>query len=406
VVATAALALAGCGGGGGVAGTNVSGTSYKGPTAGAVVCAYRIDKSAAGKKGAKLEALVSSTPSVRDGCVVTGNDGTFNYVLPETPKVDVILESTGGTYCSDESIFDGTNCAGGGTPIVMGSNALRTLVSPPASGTLTTAPLTLLTTAAVDQADSLSPSSFAAAYATIATNFGLSDKSPSASPATGELKTVLAKLTDYVGADTTVLADVIAGIASGAVRAEGGNIVSPQATLQCTALQASDLQGPAGTFSSGFSTDRCTDTVDGATLYFYLFDQPIATALQSGQPAAGRFFKTLFTGPCSAPGMQAGQESTEIVAQFQGTQSVPYGPSANDWATQGGSANRLAITYRASAVMGFPEDVTRAHLLCRTRPADAGDVNFDVYLTSAESPLRGGWLSRFDAWLKFTGFAQ
>ncbi|MEJ7932358.1 hypothetical protein WG922_20465 [Ramlibacter sp. AN1015] len=218
------LVLAACGGGGNggaapsdpaAATATVKGQVFKGPVHGAAVCVHAIS---AGIRGDRLAAQAGSGPSVTDGCVVTGADGTYSIVLPAGTHADLLVESTGGTYCSDESSFDGTACAGGGTPVSMGSHTLRTVLAAPTDGTVD-APVTLLTTAAVQAATAPDAASFATAYGTIAANFA-APADPSTSPSAGALTTVLRNLAVYVGPSTADLGDILSGIAAGTLVAK------------------------------------------------------------------------------------------------------------------------------------------------------------------------------------------
>ena len=214
-----AVVLASCGGNGGPAPSDssssvLSGHVYKGPTAGASVCAYAIE---AGARGAQVAAQPGSTPSIVDGCVVTAADGAYSFILPAGTAGELLVESTGGTYCSDESTFDGTRCSGTGTPVAMGDNVLKTVVGAPATGTVNV-PLTLLTTAAVQAAATLDASAFNTAYGTLAASFN-APADPASSPVSGDLTSVLQKLAVYVGPGTSDLAEILAGMAAGTLTA-------------------------------------------------------------------------------------------------------------------------------------------------------------------------------------------
>jgi hypothetical protein len=213
----AAILGAGClGGSGGGSAASLTGVVYKGPTAGAQVCAYRIDDAAADRKGALVEAQPGSGPTLREGCVVTGADGAYAIVLPAEAAggARLLVESTGGTYCSDESLLAaGSTCAGGGTPIAMGATPLRAFVAAPPANSVSV-PLTLLTTAATQAAATLDAAGYAAAYGTIANSFGVS-ADPSTSPRDGVLSGVLTTLSGMVGTDGGNIGAIVGAIASG-----------------------------------------------------------------------------------------------------------------------------------------------------------------------------------------------
>ncbi|MEJ7929398.1 beta-propeller fold lactonase family protein [Ramlibacter sp. AN1015] len=243
----------------------ISGQVYKGLTYGASVCVFAID---AGARGARMAAQPDSAPTPSDGCVVTAADGTYSFVLPAGTQGDLLVEATGGTYCSDETRYDGTRCTGGGTPISMGTNALRTVVTAQPEGTVQ-AHLTLLTTAAVQSSGALSATAFAASYAPIAANFA-APSDPATSPGAGPLATVLGNLAVYVGTDTTDLADIVSDIAAGtliaknttfapgvelAVGTDGGLLHLFKATRQeVVQVSTATLPGIPGSYSRSGST--------------------------------------------------------------------------------------------------------------------------------------------------------
>lgn len=154
ILATAcAVLLAACGGGGGstsASGAAVSGAVVKGPVLGATVCAYRIN---GGAKGAliPLSAAPGASGSIAGGCYVTAANGSYNFVMPGNVSGDVLLEATGGSYCSNESVIAAGACSGGGSVINLGASVLSSAINVPATGNATIY-ITPLTTAAVNAA--------------------------------------------------------------------------------------------------------------------------------------------------------------------------------------------------------------------------------------------------------------
>jgi hypothetical protein len=420
------MVLAGCGGGGsgGVAsaagGGSLSGQSYKGPTAGASVCAYAIDNAAVSRKGAQVQAQAGSTASVVDGCVVTANDGTFNLVLPANVSGDLMVESTGGTYCSDESVFNGTSCAGAGTPIAMGTAQLRSVVTAAASGTVNV-PLTLLTTAAVGSASAgtLHAASFATAYGNVATAFGLTGSTTATSPATGALQTALAALSTYLGGDTTLLGGVVAGIAGGAITSATGSVTAP-AEIDCSPLAASDLAysymgppimmpgpggipmmmpGPTYTDQSYGFRSACTNSADGLSSVDtrYTFG---AANLLNGAELSGTYKVHSFSGSCGTERSYVDTLSLPMTVQYEGTQAIARSASTDPLKAQQGTATRLRVTLLPSG----SAPTTHHHLFCRTQAAAPQTVNFQGLITAVNSPLKDGSLSRLDAASVYTNY--
>lgn len=440
-VSAAIATLAACGGHpGGTAstaspatGATVSGQSFKGPTAGATVCAWAIDNAAADRKGAQVMAQEGSRPRLANGCVVTANDGTYSFALPAGTSGDLLFESSGGTYCSDESVFDGTACAGTGTPIAMGSASLRTVVDTPAGGAVANAPLTLLTTAATTAAGTLSASTFKANYNTVAANFGLADTDPASKPdADGALKTMLTGLTTFVGGDTRDLGRIVKNIAAGTLKIGTGSSSSnnssegsleAEAAIECSPLAQTDLQyqglGIGGwtidpiTFlpvpmppmpytisAGGVVSESCVVSDDGlGSMRMQLFAQ--LGSLLNGQDVSGTYSVYQFdNATCAGQGTGG---STQATLRYEGTQAIPLSASADPSRSQVGTATRLVLTLQPSTTLGITQAVTENHLFCRTQAATPGTTNFKGYLTSPDSPKVNGFRSRLDGKHKLTG---
>lgn len=392
LAAAAAVACGGSGGGGtvaqGASAVVVSGQSYKGPAAGATVCAYRVDAAQPGGRGAQVAAQPGSTPAVADGCVVTANDGSYSLVLPADTTGDLLLESRGGTYCSDESVYDGAACGGGGRPIAMGDARLRTVVV--AGSGPVTAPMTLLTTAAVERAGSgLSAASFGTAYAAIAAGVGVAPD-PAAAPGAGPLATLLASLTTYVGGDTSTLASVTGGLASGQLTAAGGAL-QPAQGFVCTAVGAQDR-------NLGFALSSCTDLPDGGSRRIsYRFSW--SELLNADGAVQGGYSDQTFTGSCARPGEPLGDGSEGLLAVFnEGVQTLPLQASADPARAQSGTANRLV--FRVSSRDPDIVPTVTPVLYCKTRSAvnNVSDFPpaFSGFLSSPSSPTADGFPTRID----------
>ena len=163
--------VSGCGGGdsnvaapaAGSGGT-ISGSVSKGPVNSATVCVYKIDNAAAGRKGAQIVATGPAGATIISGCVVTQADGSYTLILPPDTSGDVIIETSGGTYCSNEAQYDKVSltCQGAaGIPVALGTNALRTVVAAPVSGTITSVAVTPFSTASFANAITAGALSFA-----------------------------------------------------------------------------------------------------------------------------------------------------------------------------------------------------------------------------------------------------
>ncbi|RYX95444.1 MAG: hypothetical protein EOO28_11835 [Comamonadaceae bacterium] len=364
----------------------VTGAAYKGPLSSASICVYKLDNAAEGKKGALVAAQTGSTPSVASGCVVTGNDGNYSLVLPADTSGELVIESKGGTYCSDESLYNGSTCAGGGTPVPMGSSVLRTVLAAPAGGVIASAPLSILTTAAASGTGTLSVSAFTSAFNAVAANVGVTGATPSTAPTASAVSATLQALSNYLGGDASILADVVAGIANGAIKAVGGTVQTTTA-LTCSALEASDT-------ASAYALRSCVPAGDGT---FTRITYEFRSTLLNGQAEERYIYATKGypDATCSGPGTTT--ESIPYTIASSGSATLALSASANAAVSQSGSATKLAMTVTPSTLFGNSTTTTINHLFCRTVAAGAGCTGgFKGYLASTKSPVKNGSLSRID----------
>jgi hypothetical protein len=425
----AAVFLVSCGGGGGgsspaTSGSgSLSGSSFKGPTAGATVCAFLIDNSAGDKKGAQVQAQAGSLPTLASGCVVTANDGTYTFVLPAGQTGDLILESTGGTYCSDESIFNGTVCSGGGTPVAMGANKLKTVAAAPADGVVSTVPLTLLTTAAVENPATLNSTNFKTAYATVAGNFGLTDTNPGSDPnAAGGLKTALTNLATYVGADTTLLTNIVSLVSGGTLTANSGSVTGT-AEINCEALTEADttvpytytpflgygpnnvpMFGPPVTsthtlygIGNSSAPGQCSPSDDGQSSSRTAFYGSLASMFGTSG-SNGTYYRYLYAGS-SCEGISTYTTGSANL-KVTGTQAMPLSASMDPSKSQAGTVSKLVLTFQPD---GSDTPVVQNHLFCRTQASTT--TPFLGYMTKA-SFIADGTFTRIDGSAQVTGWTD
>jgi hypothetical protein len=153
-----ALVLAACGGGGGTTATGptISGGVVKGPVLGASVCVYALTN---GAKGVQI-------PLVGGPCATTGPSGSYNLALPAGTSGELLVESSGGSYCSDESAVSASGaCTAPATKISLAGSTMSSVVSTSATSAAATVYVTPLTTAAISAAGSvLSIASFNAQF--------------------------------------------------------------------------------------------------------------------------------------------------------------------------------------------------------------------------------------------------
>ncbi len=149
LLGAAALAmLAACSGDGDGGGATISGGVVKGPVLGSTVCAFALT---GGAKGAAVPLALGAgaAGSISGGCYVTPADGSYNFALPAGTSGDLLIEATGGSFCSNESQVAAGACTGGGTVINLGGAVMSSIVAVPAAGSNATVFTTPLTTAAV-----------------------------------------------------------------------------------------------------------------------------------------------------------------------------------------------------------------------------------------------------------------
>jgi hypothetical protein len=149
-----AVLLAGCGGGGGGGGGDgptVSGSVVKGPVLGATVCAYALSAGARGGQLA-LGLATGAQGSISNGCYVTPADGSYSFSLPAGTTGDILLEATGGSFCTNETPIVAGACPGGGTLVNLGGAVMSSAVTLPGGNAPATVHTTPLSTAAVNAA--------------------------------------------------------------------------------------------------------------------------------------------------------------------------------------------------------------------------------------------------------------
>lgn len=223
------LLLASCGGGDSSE-SLVEGGVVKGPVLGATVCAFLLEN---GAKGAQLQLAARSGASgqIANGCYVTGADGRYSFVAPRT-NVDILLESTGGTYCTDELPVSAGACTAGGTLVNMTgtmSAAARATTAAPA-----TVFVTPLTTAAVRKAAAgnggITVDNFAAQFTVLAGQvIGDSSVKPSDQP-TGVTQPFLRDVAAFMEEGGS-LEDALAALEEGSTNFAGG---APENTVPAT----------------------------------------------------------------------------------------------------------------------------------------------------------------------------
>lgn len=392
-VGTIALAvhvlLSGCGGGSdsnppAAMVSTLRGQAYIGPTVGAKVCAYRVDAEADDGKGEQVLAASGSGP-LKGGCVGTDGDGRFSLVLPPGVSGELLVESTGGVYCSGAGVVGDTTCADGEAVVQMGGVALRSIVTTPVPGAVSDVPMTLLTTAAASRARG--SAGFISEYSSIAQRFQLGGLTPYAQPLEAGLVEALSSLSIYLGRDTALLDEVVAAIGTGEI-GYANRRVKAAAELVCSPLAGRDTKN-----INRIAT--CRETGDGVLVASYSFENGALASLLTGMTVGGEYSEARYTGSCSDMGDTLSRVSTRFTMEYKGIQVVERSASSNPLWAQEGSASMLKTALAAGGTLDLPQTVTRNHLFCRTSPATATD-EMKGYLTLDTSPMKAGSLSRFD----------
>ncbi len=219
--ALALAALAGCSGGSGTSGPTVTGGVVKGPVLGSQVCAYAVK---GGAKGAQLPLglATGATGTLSGSCYLTGADGSYAFTVPDGTSGDVLIEATGGQFCTNETPIVAGACPGGGTVVNLGPAVMSSLVSVPTSG-VATVYTTPLTTAAVGRTSaSLSVTAFNTQFNSLAgTVIGAGTTvTPATPPTAGNQPYLTAAATHLQGGGT--LGSVITGLSNGTTTFSGG----------------------------------------------------------------------------------------------------------------------------------------------------------------------------------------
>lgn len=216
------LLLTACGGGGGggsgagtSAGSVVSGSAVKGPLKGATVCVYAADATASNGLGARIGLVAGA--NVNNGCYVTGADGGYSLTLPAGVSRNVVVVSTGGSYCADESQVQNDNTCTGGTPpqTLPDGSSLTAAVTLPGNDGNASVHVTPLSQAAWQNALA-NHSSFDQEFTALRASLGLSSAvTPATAPASSaELKTLLGQvavsISDQSGASLQSAIDILA----------------------------------------------------------------------------------------------------------------------------------------------------------------------------------------------------
>jgi hypothetical protein len=219
--ALALAALAGCSGGSGTSGPTVTGGVVKGPVLGSQVCAYAVK---GGAKGAQLPLglAIGATGSISGNCYLTGADGSYAFTVPDGTSGDVLIEATGGQFCTNETPIVAGACPGGGTVVNLGPSVMSSLVAVPVSG-VATVYVTPLTTAAVGRTSaSMSVTAFNTQFNSLAgTIIGAGTTVTPATPPTAGNQPYLTAAASYLQSGGT-LGGVITGLANGTTTFAGG----------------------------------------------------------------------------------------------------------------------------------------------------------------------------------------
>lgn len=186
------------------------------------MCAYAIT---GGVKGAMLPVvgLPGANGMSSGGCYITGGDGGYEFRLPADVVGDVLIESTGGSFCSNESQVIAGGCIAPGVVMSLGSAVMAGVVQaqPGARSVLHVTPLSTAAVASAP-ANSLSATSFNSRFATIAAAVlgGTSNVTPATAPTLAN-QPYLAPLATALRSGAS-LASAVTTLAQGSTNFSGG----------------------------------------------------------------------------------------------------------------------------------------------------------------------------------------
>jgi len=237
-----AVVIAACGGastspvGNTSAGSVISGSATKGPLKGATICVYAADATAVNGQGAKIDLIAGA--QVSNGCYVTAADGTYQLILPAGATRDVVVVSTGGNYCANESLVHADNTCESGTTLqnIPTETVLTAATSLPAANGNAVLHVTPLSQAAWQNAKS-NHTSFSQEFSALRTALALpSNVTPGTAPASSaELGALLGQVASSVTSQgSTNLATAIATLAIGQTPANGSPalVCAAESTLE------------------------------------------------------------------------------------------------------------------------------------------------------------------------------
>ena len=386
-----------------VANGSISGTAFKGPVAGATICVFKLDPAAATKKGAQLVAATGSGPTVAGSCVVTANDGSYTFLVPSGSTGDVVVESTGGTSCSDESTYNGSTCSGGGSPVALGSNTLRAVATAPDASKSVSAHPNVLTTAALANASTgTSASTYETEFGKLMAALGVSGVDSKTSPNSGSLNTLLKSIGAYVGTDAAALKDIIAAVSSGKL---GTSTFTANATptVTCAALDSNDLSQ-----TYGFNT--CVP--DGTTGTYKQISQDMYSAAYGATQTGRRRYeqRNYADAACTtaATGGVTSVSDSNVSIALGTTTTLPFGPTADVTKSQKGTATQITFTFSPSVPFGNSTTTSVSYLMCRTMatPTSGCGNTFKAYLGSTAGPKVGGFFSKMDTTAQVSAYCD
>ncbi|MCW5654395.1 hypothetical protein [Hydrogenophaga sp.] len=268
--------LAACGGGGdgGGAGSNgplVTGAAVKGPVEGASVCVYAVS---GGTRGARIDL---SGAQVVNGCYVTQADGVYRLALPAGSSGDVVIEASGGRYCSDEQPVTAGTCGGGATLTSLAGQTMVTAVTLPAVGASVQAYATPLTTAAFNATTGVfSAAAFDAQFGTLVGQIvGVGSGLTPATPPTAANSPFLSQLANYLQSGGN-WQQMLAALQGGNLPSQGGG-GGPGSSAGGSVALAAPFD-----FSGNPSDEAIMQTMAGE------YDVAIVNAIDAAQTGPGK----------------------------------------------------------------------------------------------------------------------
>lgn len=355
LVPVAAILMAACNGGGdGASGVGtgsptsvtVTGGVVKGPVSGATVCVFALS---GGVKGAQIPVVAAGgAGQVTNGCYITPPDGSYQFALSQAAPGDVLIEATGGQFCSNEQPLSGGACPNAGVLLDLGSAVMKSVVSAQASAaTVYTTPLS---TAAVNGAGgSLSSTTFNSQFTTLSGQLSITGVTPASAPDRTTQPYLLA-IANHLR-DGGSLASVVSSLGQGTT--------TFPATTASRVFSAAPLAIYAGTWAATSTSVRVTASNYNAT--FTTNDAFSSVSTSAGSAVSKLEGKAFLHCPLGAGGTLAALQAGRVILSPEFVRVTNYDELLNktfDEFNCGGRFQPVRYNADGSVTLTFQDSTT------------------------------------------------